>query len=61
MTTKILQNKLFKIQMAIIELNGSTMETCKFDSDTETIKVWKALNLAVSSLEDARTLIHQNK
>jgi len=54
-------NKLFSLQMELNHLNQNTMETCKFGDDEETIKVWKALNQAMASVEEARALIHQNK
>tara|TARA_R110000823_G_scaffold315684_1_gene449722 strand:+ start:31005 stop:31190 length:186 start_codon:yes stop_codon:yes gene_type:complete len=61
MTIKVLQNKLFKLQMEVIELNQQTLETCKFGDVEDTLKVWRALNNSVECLEDARVLIHQNK
>tara|TARA_R110000764_G_scaffold17005_2_gene46948 strand:+ start:467 stop:652 length:186 start_codon:yes stop_codon:yes gene_type:complete len=61
MTIKILQNRIFKLQMEVIELNQQTLETCKFDDVEETLKVWRALNNSVECLEDARVIIHQQK
>ena len=61
MELKNLQNDLHTIQSLIVELNESTMETCRFGNDEETIKVWKSLNQAMAHIEDARVIIHQNK
>jgi len=61
MTIRTLMNKLFSLQMELNHLNQNTMETCKFGDDEETIKVWKAINQAMASVEEARALIHQNK
>ena len=53
-------NKFFLLQMELSDLNHKTLETCKFENKEETIKVWKAINQAMGSIEEARALIHQN-
>ena len=60
MTSKVIQNRITKLQMDVIALNTLTLEECNLEEMEDTLKVWRALNNAVECLEDARLVIYED-